>query len=106
MISMEIFGTTLIIKTDQEREVQRLPQSGFKQLVLFFITIFRLTIPAFFRFTDVTELMWESQYYIDGECRNKSCLKGRGGNDVQHKNLSLYSSKRNRGLSTIRKYRH
>ena len=22
----------------------------------------------------------------DGECRNKNCLKGRGGNDVQHKN--------------------
>ena len=30
--------------------------------------------------------MQESQYYIDGECRNKYCLKGRGGNDVQHKN--------------------
>ena len=28
--------------------------------------------------------MWESQYYIDGECRNKYCLIGRGGNDVQH----------------------
>ena len=26
------------------------------------------------------------QYYIDGECRNKNCLKGRGGNEVQHKN--------------------
>ena len=23
---------------------------------------------------------------IYGECRNKNCLKGRGGNDVQHKN--------------------
>ena len=49
------------------------------------ITIFRLAVPAFFRFTDVTELMQESQYYIDGECRKKNCLKGRGGNDVQHK---------------------
>ena len=39
--------------------------------VFVFITIFRLAIPAFFRFTDVTELMWQSQYYIDGECRNK-----------------------------------
>ena len=28
-----------------------------EQRVLFFITIFRLAIPAFFRFTDVTELM-------------------------------------------------
>ena len=27
-----------------------------------------------------------NNYYIDGECRNKKCLKGRGGNDVQHKN--------------------
>ena len=32
------------------------------------------------------ELIQESQYNIDGECRNKNCLKGRGGNDVQHKN--------------------
>ena len=90
MGSLEIFRTTLIIKTDQEREVQRLAKdyckADLKQLVLFFITIFRLTIPSFFRFTDVTELMWESQYYIEGECRNKNCLKGRGGNDVQHKN--------------------
>jgi len=23
---------------------------------------------------------------MDGECRNKNCLKGRDGNDVQHKN--------------------
>ena len=22
--------------------------------------------------------------YLDGECRNKNCLKERGGNDVQH----------------------
>ena len=28
--------------------------------------------------------MWESQNYIDGECRNKNCLKERGGNDIQH----------------------
>ena len=33
----------------------------------------------------LSELMQESQYNIDGECRNKSCLKGRGGNDVQLK---------------------
>ena len=52
----------------------------------FFTTIFRLAIPSFVRFTDVTELMQESRYYIDGQCRNKNCLKGRGGNDVQHKN--------------------
>jgi len=29
----------------------------------------------------------KKQYYIDGECRNKNCLKGRGENDVQHKKL-------------------
>ena len=45
-----------------------------------------MAIPAFFRFTDVTELMQQSQYYRDGECRNKNCLKGRGGNEVQHRN--------------------
>ena len=32
-------------------------KAELKQRVLFFITIFRLAIPAFFRFTDVTELM-------------------------------------------------
>ena len=31
-------------------------KADLKQGVLFFITIFRLAIPAFFRFTDVTEL--------------------------------------------------
>ena len=45
-----------------------------------------MAIPAFFRLTDLTELMYESQYSIDGECRNKNCLKERDGNDVQHKN--------------------
>ena len=32
-------------------------KADLKQRVLLFITIFRLAIPAFFRFTDVTELM-------------------------------------------------
>ena len=32
-------------------------KADLKQRVLFFITIFRLAIPAFFRFIDVTELM-------------------------------------------------
>ena len=32
-------------------------KADLKERVLFFITIFRLAIPAFFRFTDVTELM-------------------------------------------------
>ena len=43
----------------QEREVQRLyySKADLKQRVLFFITIFRLAIPAFFGSTDVTELM-------------------------------------------------
>ena len=61
-------------------------KADLRQRVLFFITMFRLAIPAFFGFTDVTELMQQSQYYINGECRNTNCLKGRGGNDVQHKN--------------------
>ena len=45
-----------------------------------------MAIPAFSRLPDLTEFMYESQYYTDGECRNKNCLKERGGNDVQHKN--------------------
>ena len=32
-------------------------KADLKQRVMFFITIFRLAIPAFFTFTDVTELM-------------------------------------------------
>ena len=41
---------------NQEREVQN-READLKQYVLFLITIFRLVIPAFFRFTDATELM-------------------------------------------------
>ena len=78
--------TYRVVLLKQNQEVQNYCKADLKQRVLFFITIFRLAIPAFFRFTDVTELMWQTQYYIDGECRNKNCLKGRGGNDVQHKN--------------------
>ena len=58
-----------------------------EHMYCFSTTIFWLAIPAFFRFTDVTEFMQESQYYVDGECRNKNCLKERGGNDVEHKKL-------------------
>ena len=76
-------------------------KADLKQRVLFFITIFLLAIPAFFRFTDVTELMLQSQYYIDGECRNKNCLKGRCGNDLQkHKNWKAKLLKR--WITTIR----
>ena len=32
-------------------------KADLKQRVLFFVTIFRVAIPAFFRFTDVTELV-------------------------------------------------
>ena len=41
---------------NQEREVQN-READLKQRVLFLITIFRLAIPASFRFTDATELM-------------------------------------------------
>ena len=42
---------------NQKREVERLLQSWSEQRVLFFHSNFRLAIPAFFRFTDVTEFM-------------------------------------------------
>ena len=64
----------------------RLLQSCLDNVYCFFITIFRLAIPAFFRFTDVTEfVIGITILYLDGECRNKNCLKERGRNDVQHK---------------------
>ena len=47
----------------------------------------------FTKFTDVTELMYESQYYKDGECRNKNCLKGRGGNDWYNKKTGKENTK-------------
>ena len=44
----------VVIEQSQEREAQRLYcKADLRQRVLFFITIFRLAIPAFFRFTDV-----------------------------------------------------
>ena len=76
----------VFLRTRSPKSTAKLVQNN---VYCFFITIFRLAVPAFFRFTDVTELMQESQYYIDGECRNKNCLKGRGGNDVQHKLLVI-----------------
>ena len=36
---------------------------------------------------DVTELMKHNITDIDGECRNKNCIKGIGRHDVQHRNL-------------------
>ena len=33
------------------------------------------------------DVMWK--HSIDGECRNKNCSKGRGGNDAQHKKEKL-----------------
>ena len=36
----------------------------------------------------------ESQYYIDGECCNKNCLKGRGGSDVLHTHTQKNTAKR------------
>ena len=47
---------------------------------------FRFT-DVVFRFTDVVSTLTERHYQvkINGECCNKNCLKGRGGNDVQQK---------------------
>ena len=42
---------------DENEKSEDYSKADLKQRVLFFITIFRLAIPAFFRFTDVTELM-------------------------------------------------
>ena len=47
-------------------------KADLKQRILFFITIFRLVIPAFFRSNVAIKIVF----------------KGRGGNDAQHKNLS------------------
>ena len=47
-------------------------KDDLKQRVLFFITIFRLAIPPFFRSNVAIKIVF----------------KGRGGNDAQHKNLS------------------
>ena len=60
-----------ILHQDKNEKSEDYSKADLKQRVLFFITIFRLAKPAFFRFTDVTELTYQSQYYIDGECRNK-----------------------------------
>ena len=49
--------TYRVVLLKQNQEVQNYCKADLKQRVLFFITIFRLAIPAFFRFTDVTELM-------------------------------------------------
>ena len=45
---------TACVKNEKSEDYSK---ADLKQRVLFFITIFRLAIPAFFRFADVTELM-------------------------------------------------
>ena len=89
-LQIEKICTLPITKNEKSKDYCKADQNN---MYCFFITIFRLAIPAFFRFTDVTELMQESQYYIDGECRNRNCLKGRGGNDVQNKNWKRKNDK-------------
>ena len=42
-------------------------KADLKQRVLFFITIFRLAIPAFFSFTDVTVRQLEGRHLLFGE---------------------------------------
>ena len=49
------------LKTRSPKTTEKLIQSN---AYCFFITMFGLAIPAFFRFTNVTELMQQSEYYI------------------------------------------
>ena len=44
-------------QSNKNEKTEDYRKADLKLRVLFFITIFRLVIPAFFRFTDVTELM-------------------------------------------------
>ena len=53
-VDTTIYQTQVRIKNKKSKDYCK---ADLKQLILFFITIFRLAIPAFFRFTDVTELM-------------------------------------------------
>ena len=45
----------LDVYSNKNEKSEDYSKAYLKQRVLFFITIFRLAIPAFFRFTDVTE---------------------------------------------------
>ena len=44
-------------RSNQPKHKEQKHKKSKEQRILFCITIFRLAIPAFFRFTDVTELM-------------------------------------------------
>ena len=55
-ISRKEIKSAKIYRTKNEKSKDYC-KADLKQHVLFFITIFQLAIPAFFRFTDVTELM-------------------------------------------------
>ena len=88
--SQSFFGCHAMLRDIKKKPKTRSPKTTAKlihnNVHCFFITIFRLAIPAFFRFTDVTEfVIGITILYLDGECRNKNCLKERGRNDVQHK---------------------
>ena len=47
----------IIVYLNKNEKSENYSKADLKQRVLFFITIFRLAIPTFFRFTDVSELM-------------------------------------------------
>ena len=49
--------TGTLLRNNKNEKSEDYSKADLKQRVLFFITIFRLAIPAFFRFTDVAELM-------------------------------------------------
>ena len=49
--------TGTLLRNNKNEKSEGYSKADLKQRVLFFITIFRLAIPVFFRFTDVAELM-------------------------------------------------
>ena len=51
------YGKSIKPITYKNEKSEDYSKADLKQRVLLFITIFRLAIPAFLRFTDVTELM-------------------------------------------------
>ena len=57
VIAQSVQFRKIALKLNKNEKSEDYSKADLKQRVLFFITIFRLAIPAFFRFTDVLYIL-------------------------------------------------
>ena len=89
-LQIEKICTLPITKNEKSKDYCKADQNN---MYCFFITIFRLAIPAFFRFADVTEPMIRNTILYRWRMSQQKLFKRAGGNDVQNKNWKRKNDK-------------